>query len=170
MLVSHDRALLRGLCTRVWGLEHGHITDYDGSFEEWEARASGTTAARGGGRAGEAEAERRPGRRSRRHRAGCRAQARSSRRPRAARRALEQAEARVHALEAREAELDTELAGADAVRRPRRAPRGAQELGPASWRRVRVELRAGLRERGKCAVARAGNGSTGTAFGRYPGV
>ncbi|MBA3672616.1 MAG: ABC-F family ATP-binding cassette domain-containing protein, partial [Gemmatimonadaceae bacterium] len=36
LLVSHDRALLRALATRVWVLHHGHITDFDGSFAEWE--------------------------------------------------------------------------------------------------------------------------------------
>ncbi len=37
ILVSHDRALLRGLTTRVWILHETRITDYPGSFEEWEA-------------------------------------------------------------------------------------------------------------------------------------
>jgi ATP-binding cassette subfamily F protein 3 len=36
LLVSHDRALLRGLTTRVWILHDGNITDFPGSFEEWE--------------------------------------------------------------------------------------------------------------------------------------
>jgi ATP-binding cassette subfamily F protein 3 len=36
LLVSHDRALLRALCTRVWILHDTHITDFDGSFAEWE--------------------------------------------------------------------------------------------------------------------------------------
>jgi len=37
LLVSHDRVLLRALTTRVWILHEGRITDYPGSFEEWEA-------------------------------------------------------------------------------------------------------------------------------------
>jgi ATP-binding cassette subfamily F protein 3 len=37
LLVSHDRALLRTLTTRVWVLHGGRITDYPGTFEEWEA-------------------------------------------------------------------------------------------------------------------------------------
>ena len=37
VLVSHDRALLRALTTRVWILHEASITDYPGSFEEWEA-------------------------------------------------------------------------------------------------------------------------------------
>jgi ATP-binding cassette subfamily F protein 3 len=36
VLVSHDRALLRALCTRVWVLHDSHITDFPGSFSEWE--------------------------------------------------------------------------------------------------------------------------------------
>ncbi len=36
VLVSHDRALLRALVTRVWVLHDRHITDFPGTFEEWE--------------------------------------------------------------------------------------------------------------------------------------
>ena len=36
LLVSHDRALLRTLTTRVWVLHDCHITDFDGTFSEWE--------------------------------------------------------------------------------------------------------------------------------------
>jgi ATP-binding cassette subfamily F protein 3 len=36
LLVSHDRELLRALTTRVWVLHDRHITDFDGSFAEWE--------------------------------------------------------------------------------------------------------------------------------------
>jgi len=40
LLVSHDRALLRELTTRVWILHHERITDYGGTFEEWEAASA----------------------------------------------------------------------------------------------------------------------------------
>ena len=40
ILVSHDRALLRALTTRVWVLHEGRITDYPGSFEEWETASA----------------------------------------------------------------------------------------------------------------------------------
>jgi len=40
LLVSHDRELLRALTTRVWVLHDQHITDFDGSFGEWEQVAS----------------------------------------------------------------------------------------------------------------------------------
>jgi ATP-binding cassette subfamily F protein 3 len=36
ILVSHDRALLRTLTTRVWVLHERRITDFPGGFEEWE--------------------------------------------------------------------------------------------------------------------------------------
>jgi ATP-binding cassette subfamily F protein 3 len=36
LLVSHDRELLRALTTRVWVLHDRHVTDFDGSFGEWE--------------------------------------------------------------------------------------------------------------------------------------
>lgn len=36
LLVSHDRELLRTLVDRVWLLHDFHITDFDGTFAEWE--------------------------------------------------------------------------------------------------------------------------------------
>jgi ATP-binding cassette subfamily F protein 3 len=36
LLVSHDRELLRGLTTRVWILHEQRITDFPGTFDEWE--------------------------------------------------------------------------------------------------------------------------------------
>ena len=36
LLVSHDRALLRALTTRMWVLHDERITDFDGGFAEWE--------------------------------------------------------------------------------------------------------------------------------------
>lgn len=51
LLVSHDRALLRALTTRVWVLHEHHVTDFGGSFAEWEeqsrerAHAAGVAAA-----------------------------------------------------------------------------------------------------------------------------
>lgn len=36
LLVSHDRAVLRGLATRVWELRGGTIHDFAGPFSEWE--------------------------------------------------------------------------------------------------------------------------------------
>ncbi|HVZ49208.1 MAG TPA: ABC-F family ATP-binding cassette domain-containing protein [Gemmatimonadaceae bacterium] len=36
LLVSHDRALLRELATRVWAYEGDRLRDYGGTFVEWE--------------------------------------------------------------------------------------------------------------------------------------
>ena len=36
LLVSHDRAFLRELATRVWAFDGAHIADFGGSFVEWE--------------------------------------------------------------------------------------------------------------------------------------
>lgn len=36
LLVSHDRALLDTLCTRLWIFENERLVDYPGTFEEWE--------------------------------------------------------------------------------------------------------------------------------------
>jgi len=36
LLVSHDRAFLREVATRVWSFDGTHLTDFDGPFVEWE--------------------------------------------------------------------------------------------------------------------------------------
>jgi len=36
ILVSHDRAMLRAVASKVWVLHERHITEFDGSFAEWE--------------------------------------------------------------------------------------------------------------------------------------
>jgi ATP-binding cassette subfamily F protein 3 len=102
LLISHDRALLQALCTRIWHLDKGKITDYDGSFTEWEEdrdekKRQASAAHR------EAEARK--------------AKAKVAAKPegekkqqselRTARRALEQAEMRVQQLE-REAEAKSD--------------------------------------------------------------
>jgi ATP-binding cassette subfamily F protein 3 len=108
LLVSHDRALLNALSTRVWHLENGRITDYDGSFGEWELarderRRQADAAAR------EAETARRAKERqaeSRKPASGDRKAQASAQR--SARRAVEQAEARVQ-------QLEQEIAGRSAL-------------------------------------------------------
>lgn len=39
LLVSHDRAMLENLASRVWVLHDCRITDFPGSFAEWEERS-----------------------------------------------------------------------------------------------------------------------------------
>ena len=36
LLVSHDRAFLREVATRVWAFDGTHLQDFDGPFVEWE--------------------------------------------------------------------------------------------------------------------------------------
>jgi ATP-binding cassette subfamily F protein 3 len=36
LLVSHDRAFLREVATRVWSFDGTHVRDFDGPFVEWE--------------------------------------------------------------------------------------------------------------------------------------
>jgi ATP-binding cassette subfamily F protein 3 len=103
ILVSHDRALLRALTTRVWVLHGGRITDFPGGFEEWET-ASAERAHAAAVAASEEEALRRVHeRRQTRRSEQTRKQQRSARRT--AERALEDAEARVTACEARVASI-----------------------------------------------------------------
>jgi ATP-binding cassette subfamily F protein 3 len=40
LLVSHDRAFLREVATRVWEFDGTRLKDFDGSFVEWEATRS----------------------------------------------------------------------------------------------------------------------------------
>ena len=37
LLISHDRALLREICTRIWYLEDGKITDFPGGYDDFMA-------------------------------------------------------------------------------------------------------------------------------------
>jgi ABC-type multidrug transport system ATPase subunit len=40
LLVSHDRAFLREVATRVWWFDGNRLVDFDGPFVEWEKRAA----------------------------------------------------------------------------------------------------------------------------------
>jgi ATP-binding cassette subfamily F protein 3 len=108
LLVSHDRALLENLVTRVWALEDGRITDYHGTFADWEA----SRAARADAEARrEAEAEAAEAERERKAlRARIAQERRERKEARALRRLAEEAEAEAHRLERRVAELSGALA------------------------------------------------------------
>jgi ATP-binding cassette subfamily F protein 3 len=41
LLVSHDRAFLRQVATRVWWFDGARLVDFDGSFVEWESDRAG---------------------------------------------------------------------------------------------------------------------------------
>ncbi len=108
LLVSHDRELLRVLVDRLWVLHDRHITDFTGTFGEWEtvtqerAHAASVTAA-------EEESLRRMHEKQKtKRREGDRDKQREGERN--ARRKVDQAEARVGELEAKVAALTTSLA------------------------------------------------------------
>lgn len=44
VLVSHDRALLSAVATRVWSFAKGRIEDFSGTFDEWNAYRSRSVA------------------------------------------------------------------------------------------------------------------------------
>jgi ATP-binding cassette, subfamily F, member 3 len=44
LLVSHDRAFLRQVATRVWSFDGNRLVDFDGPFDEWEADRARTAA------------------------------------------------------------------------------------------------------------------------------
>lgn len=112
ILVSHDRALLRGLTTRTWILHDGRITDFPGGFAEWETvsaeRAHAASVA-----AAESEALRRvkDRKQTRRPEDASRREAESSRK--SAARAVAEAEAEVAEWEGRVAALRARLEDPD---------------------------------------------------------
>jgi ATP-binding cassette subfamily F protein 3 len=107
ILVSHDRALLRALCTRVWVLHDSRVTDFDGSFAEWEV-ASEERAHAARVAAAEEEALRRVHEKQKTRRQETRAEQERVE-VRRVRRAVEEAEALVERLEAEVAELAVTL-------------------------------------------------------------
>jgi ATP-binding cassette subfamily F protein 3 len=111
LLVSHDRALLRALTTRVWILHDARITDYPGSFEEWEA-ASRERAHAAAVAAAEAEALRKVKDRKQTRRPADQVQRKPSA-ERSAERAVAEAESAVSEWEARISALEAELENPD---------------------------------------------------------
>ncbi|MDX2262969.1 MAG: ABC-F family ATP-binding cassette domain-containing protein [Gemmatimonadales bacterium] len=106
LLVSHDRALLQQLATRIWAFEDGVLHDYPGRFEEWEADAGTRRTAR---LAAEAETKRRAAARAAAPPPKD-ASADDAKRRRARERALEEAEALVARHEAELTALEAALA------------------------------------------------------------
>ena len=106
ILVSHDRALLRALATRVWVLHERRITEFEGSFLEWET-VSAERAHAAAVRSSEEEALRRVHERKRtRQDPPAREPKDESRRAQVA---VEKAEAQVAELEEKVAALSREL-------------------------------------------------------------
>ncbi|MEO8295718.1 MAG: ABC-F family ATP-binding cassette domain-containing protein [Gemmatimonadota bacterium] len=130
LLVSHDRALLRALSTRMWVLHETHITGFEGGFAEWELvsaeRAHAATVA-----AAEEESKRRVQEKQR-----TRSSSRSDDQPakKSARRKLEEAEAQVAELESAVTTLTRALEDPELYTRPdgnRRATQLGRELETA---------------------------------------
>ena len=107
ILVSHDRALLRATATRTWVLHAEHITDYAGTFSEWET-ASAERAHAAAVAAEEAESLRRTHERQQMRRPTTKPRDDRAAR-RTAQRELERAEQDVAQLEARVAQITTAL-------------------------------------------------------------
>jgi ATP-binding cassette subfamily F protein 3 len=138
ILVSHDRALLRALTTRIWILHERRMTEFAGGFAEWEevsterAHAAAVSAA-------EEQALRQVHERQR-------VAASPKRDPRKAlreaRQELEEAEARVAELEARVAKVVAALEDPALYTRPDGA-RAAHELG-AQLETLKRDLEAEL--------------------------
>ncbi len=108
ILVSHDRALLRALVDRVWVLHEARITDYPGTFAEWEAASAERAHA---ARVAAEEQENLRRMQEQRHLRRAQDQRRKKLAARrAARRALEEAEAEIARWEAEVARLQGALA------------------------------------------------------------
>jgi ATP-binding cassette, subfamily F, member 3 len=123
ILVSHDRAFLRELATRVWAFDGERIQDYAGTFVEWEQQRAEQAAQRGRERDQEPESSRTT-RTEARKVAAARRETEEARR--AAKREALDLEQAVHAAEARISELERALA--DPVLYDRGAD-GAREAG-----------------------------------------
>jgi ATP-binding cassette subfamily F protein 3 len=107
LLVSHDRALLRELASRVWAFDGTRLVDFGGTFVEWERQERETALKQ---RAEDALAQ--DGRRAQeklRARSVAAAQQEEHASRRAARRSLEEAERAVQGLEQRVAVLRKQL-------------------------------------------------------------
>ncbi|MGH7652676.1 MAG: ABC-F family ATP-binding cassette domain-containing protein [Gemmatimonadaceae bacterium] len=103
LLVSHDRALLESLTSRVWVLHEQHVTDYPGSFGEWEEQSREREHAAAVAAAEQESLRRVRERKSTRRQEVAGDQVRTMRR--ALRQQVEKYEAEVGALERRVAEL-----------------------------------------------------------------
>ncbi len=149
LLVSHDRELLRALTTRVWVLHEHHITDYPGSFGEWEVVATERQHA-ASVRASEAEGLRRVKEKqttTQRDRPDRDARANLRR----AQKQMEDAESEIASLEARIAEVSALLEDPELYMRPG-GPASAKSLGK-ELEKLKVKLDRTLEEWTKASDA-----------------
>jgi ATP-binding cassette subfamily F protein 3 len=142
LLVSHDRALLRALTTRMWVLHRERITDFDGGFADWEVASAEREHA-----AAVAAAEEEASRRVRERKATRRPEDDRRRQHsvrRSAERAVAEAEQRVAERERRVEDLRARLEDPAMYLAPDGAGR-AHRLG-AELEEARVELEAAFAE------------------------
>ncbi len=123
LLVSHDRALLRAIVDRVWVLHDRHITDFPGTFEEWEAASAERAHAAAVTAAEEEELRRVHERQKTARRSGQREK--SDKSARASQRAVEEAEKAVESAEAKVAQLTKSLEDPDLYTTPEGTKRAA---------------------------------------------
>ena len=110
LLVSHDRAFLRELATRVWAFDGVKVEDYGGTFVEWEARQKARAADAAAETARVAAARREAEKKQAQRIAGAQEKEQSARRERRrAEEAAKTAERDVADCEARVEELRAEL-------------------------------------------------------------
>ena len=140
ILVSHDRALLRALATRVWVLHDRRITDFPGTFAEWEAASKEREHAASVAAAEEESLRRMHEKQKTQRKETTSERERSS--SRQARRVVAEAEAAVERLEAQVAALTATLEDPDLYLTPEGTKR-ATGLGK-DLDRARAELDAAL--------------------------
>jgi len=107
LLVSHDRALLRELTTRVWAFRDGRLQDFPGPFVDWEQKVAQEEGEREAA-ALQAERESRDAGKARARKAAD-LKRREGAPARAAKREVVDAEREVHAWEAKVAEVEAAL-------------------------------------------------------------
>ena len=142
LLVSHDRALLRALTTRMWVLHRERITDFDGGFADWEVASAERQHAAAVAAAEEEASRRVRERKATRRPEDDRRKQHSARRT--AERAVAEAEEHVAERERRVEELRAQLEDPALYLAPGGADR-AHRLG-AELEEARVELEAAFAE------------------------
>jgi ATP-binding cassette subfamily F protein 3 len=140
ILVSHDRALLRALTTRIWIIHERHMTEFAGGFAQWEE-----VSTERGHAAAVSAAEEQALRRVHEHQRVAPAPKSDPRKElRRAQQELEKAEARVSDLEAQVAKVVAALEDPGLYTRPDGA-RAAHDLG-ARLETLKRDLEAALEQ------------------------
>jgi ATP-binding cassette subfamily F protein 3 len=111
LLVSHDRAFLREVATRVWAFEGTRIVDFDGPFFEWEEWRKDKAAQAARAQADATAAKREKDKVQSKKNAAVQEDDHAARRAR--KKAADDAERAAANLEKRVAELESQLADAD---------------------------------------------------------